>query len=88
MSASRRLAAILAADVVKVRFQSMGITGPANREGPQTTHKRPSVTAAHHATRHRQESTLLSHSASHSERLFLQIDTLDSCLIRRCVVAS
>jgi hypothetical protein len=32
MSPPRRLAAILAADVVKVRFQSMGITGPANRE--------------------------------------------------------
>jgi hypothetical protein len=32
MSPPRRLAAILAADVVKVRFQSMGITRPANRE--------------------------------------------------------
>jgi hypothetical protein len=39
--------------------------------GLLSTHKRPSVTAAHHATRHRRESTLLRHSASHSERLFL-----------------
>ena len=32
---TRRLAAILAADVQKVRFDRMGLTGRANREGPK-----------------------------------------------------
>jgi hypothetical protein len=30
--------AILAADFAKVRLQSMGTAGQANREGPQSTH--------------------------------------------------
>jgi allantoinase len=47
---------------------------------PSVTTTRPSelrvdlgqaAAAVHHVTRHRQESTLLGHSASHSERLFL-----------------
>jgi len=42
---TRRLAAILAADVQKVRFDRMGLTGRANREGPQTTQPTHSLAA-------------------------------------------
>jgi hypothetical protein len=61
----------------KVRRQAVTRHGAA--QSRLATHKRPPVTATHHATRHRQESTLLGHSASHSERLFLP-DTVEKPL--------